>query len=351
MFAKKILSIDIGTKNTKIVQGKFNKNKVTVEKAFTIHTPENCYSDGNINDVNRLKKEIKKELQDRNIKANKVIFTSQSTSIITREIEIPSADSKDMDGMIRLQIERYLPIMSDDYVIQYKIVEEFKEENILKSKVRVAAYPKVMSEGYLNLAKELELFPYVLDINCNSISKLFAYTSYINERDYDENIANAFMDIGSDYINFTIVRNKNVEFTRLVTIGGSYIDSEISRKLVISEKQAEIKKIKLGNLRKEENENIEANMINESIKSKLKECADEIDRMIQYYKNKNEGNKLENIYIYGGISKIKGIDKYLTDILRVPVIKILNISNLDLISFDGDIVDYLNAAGALIRFK
>ena len=156
MFNSKVLSLDIGSKNTKIVLGSQSKKNVIIEKAITIITPVGCYNDGNILDITKFKSEILDVLQAENIKCRNIIITTKSTSVITRDIDIPIAKKEDMDAIIKFQMERYLPIVFDDYILQYTVLEEFEDDGIKQVKVTVVVYPKIMAEGYYNLIKQLK---------------------------------------------------------------------------------------------------------------------------------------------------------------------------------------------------
>ena len=46
--SKSVLSIDLGSSSIKLVEGKFNKNKLSLNKLIQIPTPENCIADGRI---------------------------------------------------------------------------------------------------------------------------------------------------------------------------------------------------------------------------------------------------------------------------------------------------------------
>lgn len=345
----KLISIDIGSYTTKIIKAKYINKKVVIEDAFIINTPVGVYSDGHINDINSLKKEIKEALNSHNIGREKCIFISKSSDIVTREVTMPYAKNSEIQSMIKFQIERYLPIMPDDYIIQYKNIEEFSENNVKKIRIRIVAYPKVMSEEYRNLCKELDMIPHSLDITSNVVSKIFSICKSINGRLVDNKLSYGFLDIGSEYSTFTIIKNKKVDFTRLLSFGGSHIDVELSKQLIVPEKEAENEKIQVADLMSGSIENVEESLINDTIKNKISSFTQEVDRMIQFFKNKQSGNSLEKIYIYGGCSKIKGLDHFMSDILSVKVEKLKSIDSVDMKLEDLKVCDFINAAGAVIR--
>jgi type IV pilus assembly protein PilM len=376
MFNSKVLSLDIGSKNTKIVLGSQSKKNVIIEKAITIPTPVGCYNDGNILDITKFKSEILDVLQEENIKCKNIIITSKSTLIITRDIDIPVAKKEDMDSIIKFQMEKYLPIRFDDYIMQYKVLEEFEEVGVKKAKVTVVVYPKTMADGYYNLIKELKGNAVALDISSNSINKLFTYDIKINDENYSLEDTVSVIDLGYDFINVNIITGGNVQFTRIITYGGAYIDIDIAKQLSISEQEAEKQKIECCNLEADSLSNIQSSTVNDITKAQVKNWIREIERLLNYYKNKEQGNKVDKIYIYGGSSNLKGIETFLKDGLNLPVIKIQRLSNVncskineskvdpskkdifkvesskvDPARIDEELSKYLNAIGAIIRLR
>ena len=78
----------------------------------------------------------------------------------------------------------------------------------------------------------------------------------------------------------------------------------------------------------------------------------EIERIFKFYLSKSVGNKIDKIYLYGGTSNIKGIEKYVKDKFNMPVKKIDKLNNVDFTSKELKELSmdrYLNAIGAIIR--
>ncbi|MFT5875346.1 MAG: type IV pilus assembly protein PilM [Clostridium sp.] len=361
MFNSKVLSLDIGSKNTKIVLGTQSKKKVIIEKAITVITPVGCYNDGNIIDITKFKNEILDVLKTENIKCKNIIITTKSTLVITRDIDIPVAKKGDMDSIIKFQMERYLPIMFDDYIMQYKILKEFEEENVKQAKITVVVYPKTMAEGYYNLIKELKGNAVALDISSNSINKLFIENIKVNDENYSLEDTVAVIDLGYDFINVNIISDGNVQFTRIINYGGSYVDIDISKQLSISEEAAEKQKLEHCNLESESSSDTQNSMVNDIAKAQVRNWIQEIERMLNYYKSKEHGNKVDKVYIYGGSSNVRGIETFMKDALNLPVNKIQSLSNVNCSKINASKVDsskideelsiYLNAIGAIIRLR
>ncbi|WP_187296301.1 type IV pilus assembly protein PilM [Tepidibacter mesophilus] len=351
MFNNKVLSIDIGSKNIKIVVGKQSKNTVLVEKAVMIETPPNSYKDGNILNIEKLKSVITEYIQSQNIKTKKTIFTVQSTLIINREITLPVAKKEEeMDTMVRFEIEQYLPIMFDEYVIEYKILETFIEEGIKKGRIIVAALPKTIAEDCLKFIKELNLTPVALDMNSNAISKLCESEVIINDENSSLDKTVAVIDIGHNHINLNMISNGIVEFSRIIPVGSNEIDINIANMLNLSLEEAEKRKIENSNLNNN-NSLISLEMLNDVVKDSVNNWIQEIRRLFRYYENTKRDNRIEEIYLYGGGSQTKGLEDYFKKELNIEVAKIEKMSNIKLGKEEQDIKlsQYLNCIGSIIR--
>lgn len=354
MFNKNILSIDIGNKNIKLVEAKNEYDNITINKAITIETPENCFNDGEIQDVNMLKKEIAKVLKENKIKAKQVVCTSESTSLITRIIEVPLAKGKELDALVNYEIQQYFPVNSENHIIKYSEIEEYEKDFVNICKVRVVVYPKAMAKGYWELVRGLKLTPVALDVSSNCITKLFNHNDggIINRENYSLDKTVVVIDLGYDYLQLNIISNGVLEFTRTTSGGGSYLDANIASQIYLKEKEAEEKKINLCDLEEDDNSsNTEAEIINNSIKMVVNRWVREIDKMIEYYKNKNKDKIIYGIYLHGGTSNLKGIEKYMQFMLNMPVSKIKTMSCIlsNSLDIENDLERYLNAIGATIR--
>ncbi len=345
-----VISIDIGSKNTKIVIGKQQNNNVIINAAFMFNTPLNSIQDGKILDMEALSAEIRKVLSQYKIKTKKVVITIESTSIIRREIELPMAKPEEMDAMIIYEIEQYLPITLSEYVIEYKITEEFVENKLKKCKILVAALPKIIAEDFLQLVKSLELTPSVLDINSNAISKLIGTKALINGESFSTDNTMAVLDIGYNNINLTIVANGATRFSRLITLGGNDIDINIANSFNLDMKHAEDKKEKEGSLSKAARSDTLDSMINDMIKFSVDRWIEEIQRMFQYYTSRDTHNRINSILLYGGSSSLDGLEDYIKTSFNMPVYRLKSFANIKTGSLENIKLEYyLNAVGAIIR--
>lgn len=344
---RQVISIDIGSYSIKVVEGKFQKNILNINKLVEVKTPEGAIADGKIIDEGFIVATLDKLIKENNIKSKDVIFTTNSSSIINRDILVPSVAEEELDTVVRYEIQQYLPINLNDYVIQYVFLDEIIDDKGIKLKINVTAFPERMALSYYNVINSLSLQPYVLDVNYNSINKLANFGQFtLNDKHIIEGTV-AFVDMGATSINVSIFKDGKLDFTRMIKIGGDNIDYALSESMNMSIKSTEFIKMKEVDLL----DGDEGNLKVRTIQRVIDEVLEELERIIQFYKNKSN-TSIDKIYIYGGLSKFKNIDSYLTERLNIKILKINEIKNINLGNdalFAKDLSLYLNAIGAIIR--
>ena len=338
-----VIAFEIGSNTIKIVEGRYSKNRLQVYRTMNIPTPDGAVEDGRMTNEREIADALKSFLKKNNVKIKEGICTTNSSSIISREISIPiDVEADEMDTVIEYEIEQYLPIRLEDYIIQYTILDKIADTEGPKLKVNVVAFPKVIAKGYHDLLTSLEINPYVLDVNFNSLSKISSYSQITIEGTV------AFIDMGATSINVTILKGGKLDFTRIIKYGGDNIDYALSTKLDMSTKSTESEKIEKASLIKV-NEN---DILNITIEETLNEMLEELERILQFYNNQSMGETIESLMIYGGTSNIEGIDEYMERKLNIPTKKVSRLKNVEFATKrenDENIGKYLNAIGSIIR--
>jgi type IV pilus assembly protein PilM len=341
---RKVVAFDIGSSTIKIVEGMYYKKDLIIYKYVTVATPKGSVIDGEVKKEEELKNRLLKVLKENGIKAKHAICTTNSSLIINREISIPKVEPEEMDTVIRYEIQQYLPINLEDYILQGTILNEKETDDAKKLDMRVIAYPEKIARGYYNLLLKLDLKPYALDVNYNAVSKFINFTGINNEFENKLDDAIAFIDFGANTIDVNIYKNGHLDFTRIIKDCGNEIDEMLLERNQLQE--SEIENLKRNNIDLMD----ELEPINIFTKQIVDEWIEKIEKIIQFYKNRNVDNKLESIVVFGGSSKIRGIAEYMTDRLDIRT-RIKGISKLTFKSSDDGepIDDYINVIGSVIR--
>lgn len=110
------------------------------------------------------------------------------------------------------------------------------------------------------------------------------------------------VDLGASIMNMAIVKGEDIELTREIMLGGSYLTEQIQKALKISYEEAEEKKIKADP---------EVTYLFEDF---IFNVSAEINKTINFYLSTKPNERISKIYITGGTSLIEGIkDKIYND--------------------------------------
>lgn len=358
LLGKEILSIDFGQHTTKIVLGKVGKLSMTIERAIEFPTPFGSYEKGRIIDFELMKTHLKEFLKNEKIKPSYVICSVENNEIITREITLPSISEEQLSKMLEFEVQQYMPIEMNDYIVQSKIIETFEEDTIKKTRLLAAAMPKEMARNFFDLMHSVDLNAHVLDLQSNAVDKLLQNGFLFNGDTDIVSKSIAVIDLGVSHINVVMFDKGQYKFNRLISQGSEAIDQSLISFLDYTKHEAEEKKIALVDISEVFNQeeaqlllqDEETMRVRNIVKNVVDSWINEIERVFKFYTTRSAGNAIDKIYLYGGASKMEGLDKYLQDAFSIPTTKIRQISNVSIQnSSSKTMTPFVNALGAMIR--
>jgi len=344
----RLVSLDIGSSDIKIVEGQVKGGKLKIYNMRKIKSPEDIIQDGELFNEESILLKLKEEMKTSGVRTKNIALVSSSSTIISREIIVPYVENnEELKTLVNYEIEQFLAINLNNYVIQFMRLEEVMVDEVRKQKIFTIIYPKNLIESYRNLAEKLLLNPYALDISNNSIRKLSSIADIYNVDLINKEESILYLDLGYKSVDLSIVNNNKLEFIRVMPIGGIEIDRFIADFNGISMEEAEeIKKtqVEVGKRRKE-------NQLNDGVVEVIEGWLEDLNRIIQFYTNKSNGKKISHIYLYGGTSKLRGIDEYIALKTGIETTKIITANNIEFSKNVNTttIEEYVNALGALVR--
>ncbi len=344
----RLVSLDIGSSDIKIVEGQVKGGKLKIYNMRKIKSPEDIIQDGELFNEESILLKLKEEMKTSGVRTKNIALVSSSSTIISREIIVPYVENnEELKTLVNYEIEQFLAINLNNYVIQFMRLEEVMVDEVRKQKIFTIIYPKNLIESYRNLSEKLLLNPYALDISNNSIRKLSSIADIYNVDLINKEESILYLDLGYKSVDLSIVNNNKLEFIRVMPIGGIEIDRFIADLNGISMEEAEeIKKtqVEVGKHRKE-------NPLNDGVVEVIEGWLEDLNRIIQFYTNKSNGKKISHIYLYGGTSKLRGIDEYVSLKTGIETTKIITANNIEFSKNVNTttIEEYVNALGALVR--
>lgn len=314
-----MLTIDIGSRNIKIVYADPTPKNVSVKSQILLETPENAVSNGLVTDFDSVVEAIRETLEEYEVKEKRASVVITSPEIIIREIKLPKTDPKNIDMIVYNEVESFLG--EDNYKVEYFL--QTQEDGVIRA--YTFGIPTRVSESYRKMLLQIGLVPVALDVGPNTIRKLVSWGNLIKQS--GEQRMDVIADIGYNFINFNIFEKKTLVYSRCVRI-----DADEAVKMHVDSLQERTKR----ELEQDAN-----------FATYLGAVGDEIQRILQFLISSDFRVKETKLFICGGAANFAGMPDLLHDYLNAGVH--LMESRRSPTFRDESLKEFINALGAQVR--
>ena len=341
-----LLSIDLGSQNLHIVEGSFQKNVLKVLRMGSFPVPEDCMKGDVILDVDEVANTLINGIKSFGSKSKEVAVTINAISSLIRDVELPLAKPKELEGMIRNELMQSYHV-TDNHEIQYKLIESVKApDGAAMNRYRAIALELPVIESHYRLVLKAKKKPIAMDVNINAIDKLLSLTNQVNEKPLDTG-ASMFIDFGHRSTTIYIYSKGLPLFYRHLNMGSGEIEKIISEEILSSVE--EVRALKESGLDLF-NDDEKAKTYFQYLRPYFYSFNDEMRKIVSFYSARNKGITVERAYLFGGGGRLAGLPGYWESNLNIPVETVQTISSLNLPQDHKDLGLYLNSIGALIRY-
>lgn len=335
----KHLCLDLGSYSIKGVVGFIGSTSLKVDAVFEAVLPEGFYENGRMRDKEEFKHILNTALSQNDIKVKEVLVTIDTSELIKREIVFPDIEGVDLEEAITYEIGDHLPIDVNNYILQPRVMARFIEDGQKRQRVLVAALPKDLVEMLFFTLQEVGLRPIALDIHSNAVEKLFNEQYMPSVYRGDKTFV--FADLGYKATNVVIVEGQEYRFNRILRFGSSFLDAPYRERLSKESVVDLLETIKQETMR---------DIGTEMLFSQISAWADDVEKVINYYRSRAADQQIERMLIYGGGSRFRDIDIFFEKRLKIPVVVVDRLDRVEMPSGQqGELFKYINALSALIR--
>lgn len=337
MFNRLKIGVDIGTQNVKVV---LFKNDIISD--YVIKPIPKGYRMNEV-EYDRIVSEILRDIFQNFKKSRDIYLTINDERLITRIIRVPKMSVNDIKNYLDLELQQYIPMPLDNYSVDFKILEECKDDNGIFYSLLVVAVANAIVEKYTQLIENLNCNLKAIDVHTNCILKMLKKYAFVS----DKNIVRAFVDMGARYTNVSIIKNERLLINRLFSYGGYDITQVIANIYNIDFEEAENIKIKHLNLFEQTDKREE---LKDSVESTLNNFFMDLNRLFEYC-SANLSSPINEIYLYGGTALINGITDVYFKWFKIPT-KVMDYNVFNgLLSMEENknIPFLLNAIGVVVR--
>lgn len=296
---KDVLGLDIGTSNVKYVQLKEKGNLTKLVGYGHFAVPKNIIIEGIISEPEKLARIVKQELENPpwgNITASRVVTALPDSKLFTHVLELPVLTDSEIENAIALEIDQSIPVAATDLYTDWQIVSQSDD----KIFVFMAAAPKIIVDSYLQFFKLISMEPIAFEISLAAVAR-----STISEKIKNQSIL--LLDVGGQTTNMAIYDN-GIQIAGSHPTGSDSIKESLITVLGANEKEIE-NYLQIGIKEGEKSSDI--------IRSEMKKVLIEVERMIQYFKEKRDNKSISEIIISGGLGAMNGLDLFFEENTKI----------------------------------
>lgn len=286
-----VLGLDIGVSNIKAIEMSKIGNEFVITGYIQAPTPK---------DGENLPQVLNELIQSSGIKTRRVVTCVSGREVIVRYISMQPVEPENLPNAIKFEADKYIPFDLEEVVLDSQRLEEsaLGFAPSAEMKVLLVAAKKNLIEQRVQLLKEANLYPVIIDVDCFALGNAFELQNILSPRAEVEGKVVSLIDIGATKTNITIMIGNNSFFTREIYLAGNEFTEEIQKRMEVSAEEAE-------NLKKDPG--VFALEVQEAVAPVIDDLANEVTLSFDFFESQSE-KEVEEIFISGGGSQFFSLE-------------------------------------------
>lgn len=348
---KSLIAMDIGSRCIKVIQGKPYRNGIQVTGYGICETPRGSYHGGSIIDKLNILKSMEGLISSKNMRSKNVIMGIKGQDVIIRHILMPVMSEKQVKNAAMLEIQQYLPMDPNEYVIDSKIINKTDTKEKKALNVLLVAAPKRKISDYYYLADKLGLRVKAVDLFANSVSRFF------QNHDIYGGKCVSLLDIGYESSTLTLIEDGKLFLEREIAIGMNNIDNMLKKTFAAETSEVDTIRQRVLSFSISENtsskEDPRIYYANNSAREILDKLLDDAMKIFDFYVSSGFNKTIDRLFIHGGGSKLEGIVEYIKNFTGTNTVTFQPSLLANIYNMDDDLVRnvdlYINCISLLLR--
>ncbi len=318
-----IIGIDIGSSYIKIVQLQKARKGHLITNCITRAIPQTAKD--NPEEKRKLILEfVKQFIADARIKTNLGRLAICGKGVFVLSLNVPYLNKKDLRGAVSIDLKKRLPFQADINSVSFDffVIGQSKDEKGSATlQVTCIAADRVMVDEQVRFLKEMNIRPVGINVVPDVLGNLLPFCL---EGIQQKTIA--LLDIGANTSLLNFYKGKELIFSREIPIAGEHLTRSMVKTVTnptgainISFEEAEKIKRSCGIPMEEEAKTeyftdfgaLRGEQISTMLRPTLERLIMEISRTFSYYVSTFKARPIEELYITGGSSRLKNIEKFL----------------------------------------
>lgn len=290
--AKVYTAIQIGNSSIKMVQVADGvATKMAIETV-----PDNLVRDGQILSWDAMGELLKKMAKESQIKSRNAAVVLPSQICFLRRTTMPYMTVEQMRLNLPYEFKDYIHVDQEDYIYDYAVIGQQTNEDgeIETLELLTAAVRRDVIAGY---SKMLSRVGFKLKI---ALPEAYTYRNIIRRYEESQKVhpdAYCIVDMGHTAIRIHLYKGSSYDTTRVIEMGGAYLDELIAENLDVDIHVA-------ASYKQKNHQNVQDTEESRELYGKM---VVEIFRAINFYNYNNPEGELKDIYFCGGMAKVEAL--------------------------------------------
>jgi len=303
--SKNLVGLDIGSSAVKLVELKDAKGGGyrLVKTGIEPLSPE-AIVDGAIMDASLVVDTVNRVISSLNVRNNDFATSLSGHSVIIKKISLPAMSSEELAESIRWEAEQYVPFDINDVNLDYVVLEPGGET----MDVLLVAVKKDKIGDYTSVITQAGKTPALVDVDAFAIQNAYEVNYPV-----EPGRVVALVNIGASVTNVNVLSGANTIFWRDISFGGNQYTDAIQKQLSLGFEQADT--LKKGEISGEHS----LQEILPILRSVSDDLAQELQKTFDFFGATTSTEKIDQLFIAGGCSRIVNLDRQLKDRFGMPV--------------------------------
>ena len=345
--SNKTLGVDIGTHSIKVAEVTETRHGVELGLVGIAPTPAGSVTEAGVMDGAAAAEALRALLDATGIETMDCVGTIAGPAVIVRQIKMARMPEHMLRRTIAWEAKKYISFPIEDSVVECQILPDDEGMPPTEMNVMLAAAPRPLVDGYVNILEEAGLEPLALDIGAFATMRALIDTAPDTTL-FDQTVA--IVNSGASSTDVNIVKKGRSVFTRTIGTAGNALTSSIMATLECDSAEAERIKMSMDVTQATADRSLlRTDRVAGAVVPLLEEVVKEIRRSLNFYQSQfPEGSAegvVDRLLISGGTGKLKGLDAYLHSILDIHV-ELADVFHRRFVNLDDARADLLAADSA-----
>ncbi|TXI86700.1 MAG: type IV pilus assembly protein PilM [Chryseobacterium sp.] len=297
--------LDLGNSSIKVAQLRELHGRPTLVTYGDMDIPENVLASDSQIDQDRIAEFVRQLASDAGVSSKNVIAALPSSSSFTAIIKTPKLNEKELGESISYQADKYIPMPIDQVKLDWAVIGDNADSDELD--VLLAAAPNNIAQKYLNIVQKAGFELLALEINALALARSLTVPTQTSA-------TVMIVDIGTLASDIAIFTGQIPQIVRSVGVGSKALRRVISQNLGLDETQSDQFMKKFGM----QQDKIEG-QVYKTLKPVVDHIVEEINKSIQFNKERSQDSNIEKIILTGGTSALPGLAVYVANATQITV--------------------------------